>query len=135
IIEDYKDTGRTAVIYELGDLKGNERISRSLYATVNKLSEEGVNTNEVYFVYEGEQLPIDGDNKAPDQYDLYGDGDTQKEINYATVDYNYIPVKEVVSRKYIKKDTSNIWSAKGITTKENEAFQYRLNVVNNLDVD
>src|SRR5690625_1076491 len=135
IAENYKNSGRTAVIYELGDLQGNSSVGKLLNATVNKLSGEGLNTNELYFTYEGEQLPIDGNNKGPDEYDLYGDGDTTKEINYATADYNYLSAKEVVSRKYVQNDGENNWTTNGITTDEKEAFQYRLNVNNYLDND
>ncbi len=129
IVENFQNSGRTAIVYELGDIKASSRNYVSVSATVNKYSHEGLNKNEVYFIYDGEQLPINK-GSAPDRYDLNNNGDTTEILNYASVDYNFVQDKEVTSTKYIKNKDQNNWSITGISMEEEAEFDYRLHVKN-----
>ncbi|MGM8213909.1 isopeptide-forming domain-containing fimbrial protein, partial [Virgibacillus sp. W0430] len=136
IVENYKDSGRTAIIYELGDINASEAKNIYVKAIVNKYSEEDLNTNDLYFVYDGEQLPIRSDlKKAQDKYDLNDNGNTEEFINYANANYNYLQGKEVIATKYIKNKDQNSGSTIGIGTEEGAEFDYRLNIKNYLDKD
>lgn len=147
IVENYANSGRTAYVFEFDNktvrelielypqLGGNERdpfFNVPVQFKVNSLSNVADNrTNEMYLVYDGEQLDItEGSSRKKDHLDLRNNGDREEIIPGSDRTYLYAEEQLVEAHKYIKPDNTDSW---GLVSKVSvgEGFQYRLQVVNN----
>lgn len=147
IVENYANSGRTAYVFEFDNktvrelielypqVGGNERdpfFNVPVQFKVNSLSNVADNrTNEMYLVYDGEQLDItEGSSRKKDHLDLRNNGDREEIIPGSDRTYLYAEEQLVEAHKYIKPDNTDSW---GLVSKTpvGEGFQYRLQVVNN----
>ncbi len=149
VVENYQNSGRTAYVFNLGDKEVEDLVDEYpaqwgspenpnyfeiiVEAKANKLASI-YNTNEFFFVYDGEQVPISDSNKVKDIWDLNNNGETDDEILRATEPFPFNYSKEVLSSKFINDNENKAWGfARDLA--EGQTFNYRLNVLNNSEDD
>ncbi len=142
IIDNYKSTGRKAIVVTLNDFSPNSDSEFMIdvygkinnYATPNGVTTENNNINEVYFLADNfKEIPstvsTSGTSKIADKFDLNGNGKTNDIILGANSKFIAIFGNELRSEKYIKKDGGQFVMG-GIQTNYGESFTYRLTTKN-----
>ncbi|MGF2715662.1 isopeptide-forming domain-containing fimbrial protein, partial [Bacillus cereus] len=149
IVQNYKNTGRTALVWDLGDIRGGDYKPYTtkdfpilrFNTTVNDLSATGNNRNDAYLLADNADdvaLKDDGRYTADDKHDLDGDGKTDDKVIYGGDDYNYAPNKEITLRKSIQNQEmakNDVWSYEGVSSLYGEDVNYKLSLKNYLDVE
>lgn len=136
IIENYKGTGRTALIFKINADRAREEIINRYWKHVDfrihlKIAETilpGQYKNDVYLISKDlTNNPTKG-NKIEDQYDMDEDGDI---TDYISCSSHSITVKTddaIYSQKYIAEKGSENWKTSALLLTEGEEFQYKLKV-------
>lgn len=117
VIENYKNTGRTAVIVDYGDVncKETRRVKLNIVATKQVRHGEGIVEN--YYIYDDNDYisPYKDEMKYVDKLDLDNDGNTNETFTQMKSILNFIPPYELIMNKYVKltDDTSTALGASG----------------------
>ncbi|WP_300772864.1 SpaA isopeptide-forming pilin-related protein [uncultured Acetatifactor sp.] len=143
IQDNYKNTGRTAVILYLDvaevrkildapsqDANGNtiDYVSMTLITDVLPDASVGTFTNEVWLLSDDFE-PITTQASAPDIYDLDGDSDTNEMIRKATSSCIVKSPTGVYAEKLIAP-TNGAWRKTGLFLGVGDDFRYKLCVIN-----
>lgn len=141
IIENYHNSGRSAIIFPLEA----EKVSYAIQSTYDNQARLNFFTkittdaapgySDTYVYITSKELPNDV-NKAgftQDTYDLDSDGSTDDWIA-SGMDQAYVTTaSSIYSEKLIALDGSSNWTKQGLTIKAGSAFQYKLRVKNDTD--
>ncbi|RRC94067.1 Cna B-type domain-containing protein [Erysipelotrichaceae bacterium OH741_COT-311] len=135
VIENYKNTGRTAVIYTVPKIKANEGSIDDFYIVseleATKYAERGNNRVDSFIVYPHNEViqPTDTSFNYVDELDLDDDGD-RNEIFLTTHSFiNYIPPLELLVKNQVGYETQNHGLVE--TGDLGETFYYSLTLFNN----
>lgn len=136
ILENYHNSGRTAVIFHLNA----ENLQRTLatvklakvyfWVQIEQSARPGTVRNEVYVVGDNldeYQVQTGG---AADRYDLNNNGETNDKIAYAFSDATIIAAQSMYAEKFIAPAGSDSWSKQGLLVKAGSDFDYLLEIVN-----
>ncbi|MCR8968515.1 Cna B-type domain-containing protein [Facklamia sp. 7083-14-GEN3] len=147
IVSNYKGTGLTALIWTLSPInliKSNARPGSAyeLYykLKISKYSEIGRNINTVFLSWNNtdEVSPYkSNEGQAEDQFDLNENGRTDDLVSRDSAEINYIPPREVITTKSVKKlSDKNFVSSTGAARLEvGSDGIYEMKVFNNTDQD
>lgn len=111
VVNNYKDTGRTALIWELKPFSFKEkRITSSFngvytinYSTrITEVTKQGLNKNIAYLSWLNNDEVIPYDRSIGDKYDLNGNQSVLDKITYAEESFNYVPPRELIIRKEVQ---------------------------------
>lgn len=144
VIENYHNSGRTALIMHLGQkefikasLKDLNRVRLPfIVADLKGKDDGGTFTNKVYVAGNGihDLENANPDRVTEDVYDLNGNGSTTDKIPYAQSNYTIVAAEGIYARKYIaKNDDLSDASIVTRTFKPGETFNYKLTIKNNTD--
>ncbi|MCI6271625.1 MAG: hypothetical protein MR601_01640 [Erysipelotrichaceae bacterium] len=135
VIENFKNTGRTAVIYTIPEFISADDSLDDFYVStkiqITPYAERGNNRIDSYFVYDKNNVitPLYDSRAYVDALDLDGDGNrNEKYLNvYSFV--NYIPPLELIVKKQVgyEKNTMSMFA----TGDLGEEFYYTISVFNN----
>lgn len=140
IIENYHNSGRTAVIIYLnvdevrktldafkGD--GSSSIYIGFKVGVKHDATPGTYINDAYLVSEDFDEPPTGHGQQPDSLNIQGKG-TDAQIRWDQAGGSIQSVAGIYARKYIAKENSNAWSRDALRLKVGDSFQYKLSMMN-----
>lgn len=108
VIENYKNTGKTAVIIDYKDLEIKDGNYKSeicnLFLKATKNTRRGENIIETYMIYDTNDIvkPYSKDITVADTLDLDDDGDTMEEFMLKKRIITYIPALELILHKDIR---------------------------------
>ena len=140
IIENYHNSGRTAVIFHLNteNLRAvlNSKSGPDIYfgVTIDPDAHPGKIRNYVYVVgddldeYQGKDLQKSGGTE--DIYDLNNNGRTDDRIAYGFDDATIIAAQSIYAEKFIAPAGSDNWSKQGLLVSSGSDFDYSLKVTN-----
>lgn len=104
VIENYKGTGRTAVIYSVPDFdiqKAGDKLEIHLQLEATKYATQGNNTIQTYYTWKDNDFILPGNAKYIDELDLDNDGDRQEAFMTGKAVVNYIPPLELLVSKQV----------------------------------
>ncbi len=135
VIENYKGTGRTALIFKINAEKAREEIIKQhwkhvdfyIYLKIPETILPGDYTNEVYLVSKDLDEPVIRDKKE-DQYDMDGDGQTDDKFSYSKSQITIKTNDSICSQKYIAEGDLNNWKTSALLLTEGDEFRYKLKV-------
>ncbi|QPK93957.1 hypothetical protein HCQ94_05140 [Actinomyces sp. zg-332] len=135
VIPNYKNTGKTAVITELGDLDFSVLKTREIDAryelelTIN--ASRGNNEIENYITYDNNDLvkPLTDSYGKADNLDLDGDGDRDEVFLARSSNINFIPPLELIVTKEVSNTKDNFSFISDIDL--DSEFFYRIKINNN----
>ncbi len=135
IIENYHNSGRTAVIFHLNTENLREALkspSTDIYfgVRINEDAHPGTIRNEVYVVGDNLDEYQESVGSADDIYDLNNNGRTDDKVAYSFSDAVIITSESVFAEKFIAPAGSERWNKQGLTVKAGEDFDYLLKVTN-----
>lgn len=136
ILENYHNSGRTAVIFHLNA----ENLQRTLatvklakvyfWVQIEQSARPGTVRNEVYVVGDNLDEYQGQTGGAADRYDLNNNGETNDKIAYAFSDATIIAAQSIYAEKFIAPAGSDSWSKQGLLVKAGSDFDYLLEIVN-----
>lgn len=136
ILENYHNSGRTAVIFHLNA----ENLQRTLatvklakvyfWVQIEQSARPGTVRNEVYVVGDNLDEYQGQTGGAADRYDLNSNGETNDKIAYAFSDATIIAAQSMYAEKFIAPAGSGSWSKQGLLVKAGSDFDYLLEIVN-----
>lgn len=109
IVPNYNNSGKTAVIYNYGDISRNDQgqmwvVSRVLLDT-SLYAEPGPNKIEMFTTWDSKQPIGAADwNVKPDVYDINKNGDRAENVLTSSVNATFTPPQEIVVRKNVSLD-------------------------------
>lgn len=149
IIYNYKNTGRTALIWTFKPdavLKGSSyrympptTVTADLFkirfgVTAANYTAKGSHTNEAYFIYSNTTgpgaVPI-SQNAVADQWDLDNDGNTTELVAKASWPFTFSPPTELVVHKFVKGALDSSFLPTGGRTLVYYPGDYQIRAVNN----
>lgn len=109
VIENYKKTGRTAVIVDYGDVDYNQTRKVTLNIVATKQVRHGSGIVDNYYVYDDNNYiePYTSGMKYTDKLDLDNDGDNKETFAQVKSELNFIPPYELILNKYAKLPNDN----------------------------
>ncbi len=135
IIDNYKGTGQTALIWEFENPLQQETPYFYVYysAVATKNMTEGFSTNTAYWIWDNNgsensndtQVAVNG-NTMEDKYDFDGDGDLTERVAVAKANVEFVPPKEFVASKYVKGSLDSTETLTGGRTEVGAGFSYKL---------
>ncbi|MCI6759876.1 MAG: prealbumin-like fold domain-containing protein [Clostridiales bacterium] len=137
IIENYYNSGRTAVIFHLNA----ENLKKSLDVhttytdiyfgvTIDQDAHPGKVRNYVYAVGDNLEEYQNQTGGTEDIYDLNNKGQNDDKIAYGYSDATIIAAQSIYAEKFIAPDGSNNWSKQGLLVKTGTNFDYLLKITN-----
>ena len=136
ILENYHNSGRTAVIFHLNA----ENLQRTLatvklakvyfWVQIEQSARPGTVRNEVYVVGDNLDEYQEQTGGAADRYDLNNNGETNDKIAYAFSDATIIAAQSMYAEKFIAPAGSGSWSKQGLLVKAGSDFDYLLEIIN-----
>lgn len=137
IIENYHNSGRTAVIFHLNA----ENLKKSLDVhttytdiyfgvTIDQDAHPGKVRNYVYAVGDNLEEYQNQTGGTEDIYDLNNNGRTDDKIAYGYSDATIIAAQSIYAEKFIAPEGSNNWSKQGLRVKTGTNFDYLLKITN-----
>lgn len=136
IIENYHNSGRTAVIFHLNGENLQKALktppSTDIYFGV-KIDEDarpGTNRNYVYLAGADLDEYPDEVGSAEDIYDLNNNGRTDDRIACSFSDATIIAAQSIYAEKFIAPAGSDDWNRQGLYLKAGSEFDYLLKVTN-----
>ncbi len=138
ILENYHNSGRTAVIFHLNA----ENLQRTLatvqsktatlyfWVQIEQSARPGTVRNEVYVVGDNLDEYQGQTGGAEDRYDLNNNGETDDKIACAFSDATIIAAQSMYAEKFIAPAGSDNWSKQGLLVKAGSDFDYLLEIVN-----
>ncbi|MDY6035490.1 MAG: Cna B-type domain-containing protein [Bulleidia sp.] len=146
-VPNYNDSGLNAVVIRWNSVTArqiNSFLANSdaiqIITRVNSNSTPGHNDNYVLVKYDGEFVHTIEENHMDwgyggipykDNRDIDQDGDTAEVFSATSAYYEYSARNEVLSRKYIARETVDNWNKEGLKTGADTAFRYKLWNYNN----
>ncbi|MBF0777332.1 SpaA isopeptide-forming pilin-related protein [Streptococcus cuniculi] len=136
VIPNYKNTGKTAVIYGFGDVIRNHSKAVDFDVNTTLYAQTGTNEIEHFVTWDNndEYKRWYGKGEYKDDLDLDGDGDTDEVFLRATNNINFIPPREVLVKKFVSLDKSN-WLLTSPYADLGQDVYYKLSVLNNSLID
>ena len=143
IIENYHNSGRTAVIFHLNadnlrySLQNSISNFTSLYfwVTIDESATPGTVRNYVYVVGDNLDEYQDQTGGTEDIYDLNNNGRTDDRIAYSFSDAVIIAAQSIYAEKFIAPADSENWSKQGLSLKAGDHFDYLLRISNETAAD
>ena len=152
VIENYKGTGKTALIWEFGPLENNTgklikgfmhtnyyNIDFNYKIKINK-GANGELQNAAYLGFEGEtkRTPV-SKTSSEDIVDANGNGDSTDKVSKGVVRFKVAPPQELIGVKYVRgSEDTNYISSSGHASAEvngNGVYKLRLQNTNSIDYD
>ncbi len=149
IIYNYKNTGKTALVWDLKDIKANRSLQYSsssfvinYQVEVTKFTIHGKNRNSAYLAWFNakgrNQGEVHFDTRTrylySDRYDFNDNGYTNDVMVWGFLDYNFNDVKEFLINKKVKGYLDNSFSESGLSELARKG-QYLFTVVNNTNTE
>lgn len=136
IIENYKGTGRTALIFKINADKAKDVVNNTFWKNVDiYISLETATTifpgnykNDVYLVSKDLTDDPTHGKKIKDQYDMDEDGNTEDYISCWSHSITIKTDDAIYCQKYIAEKDSENWKTSALLLSEGEDFQYKLKV-------
>lgn len=142
ILENYHNSGRTALIFHLNAENLKESLSSggkfaTIYfgVTIDLDAHPGTVRNYVYAVGDNLEEYRNKTGGTEDIYDLNNNGRTDDKIAYGYSDATIIAAQSIYAEKYIAPAGSDNWSTHGLSVKAGASFDYRLDVTNETSAD
>lgn len=137
VIENYHNSGRTAVIFHLNA----ENLKKSLDVhttytdiyfgvTIDQDAYPGKVRNYVYAVGDNLEEYQNKTGGTEDIYDLNNNGRTDDMIAYGYSDATIIAAQSIYAEKFIAPEGSSNWSKQGLLVKTGTNFDYLLKITN-----
>ena len=134
IIENYHNSGRTAVIFHLNaeNLRKTVAKQADIYfgVTIDLDAHPGSVRNYVYVVGDNLDEYHEKTGGTADIYDLNNNGRTDDQIAYGFSDATIIAAQSTYAEKFIAPADSDNWSKQGLNVRAGEAFDYLLKITN-----
>ncbi len=134
VIENYHNSGRTAVIFHLNveNLRKTVRTQADIYfgVTIDQDAHPGKVRNYVYAVGDNLEEYQNQTGGTEDIYDLNNNGRTDDKIAYGYSDATIIAAQSIYAEKFIAPEGSNNWSKQGLRVKTGTNFDYLLKITN-----
>ncbi|MDO4377906.1 MAG: prealbumin-like fold domain-containing protein [Erysipelotrichia bacterium] len=139
IIENYRNSGRTAVIFHLNA----ENLQKALKSPptdiyfgvrIDEDAHPGTIRNEVYVVGDNLDEYQESVGSTEDIYDLNNNGRTDDKVAYSFSDAVIITSESVFAEKFIAPAGSEHWNKHGLSIKAGTDFDYLLKVTNETNV-
>ncbi len=142
VIDNYKNTGRTAVIFYLNvnevrkvlDASDGEK-GRCLFTFKTSVPADarvGLFENEAW-LYSKDFDRITTQSCAADKYDLDDDGDKEEEIRMSKASCTIKSPAGIYAEKFIAPFNIELWRTKGLFLSVGDKFRYKLSVINAAD--
>lgn len=130
VVNNYKDTGRQAIIFTADKLPRGVYNIAQIEARVSEKAPEGFITNEAFVTFDeegnGNKVTRFGTIKSPPK-DSSG-----RKWQYDSKSMRIVKAREMFAKKYIRNKGDLAWSDTGIVTKSEGEFDYKLSLVNNM---
>ena len=134
IIENYHNSGRTAVIFHLNveNLRKTVKTQADIYfgVTIDQNAHPGTVRNDVYVVGDNLDEYQGKTGGAEDIYDLNNNGRTDDRIAYGFSDATIIASLSTYAEKFIAPAGTDSWSKQGLLVKTGADFDYLLRITN-----
>ena len=136
VIENFRNTGRTAVIYSLPDMTPtlqdiNDTVTIQIKTEASAYAKQGNNQVDGFFTYDNNDviLPWDDSMTYVDELDLDGDGNKQEKFTYRSHNINFIPPLELLMYKNVGLTTDKMQYAE--VGDVGEPFYWKVSINNN----
>ena len=136
VIKNFRNTGRTAVIYSLPDITPtledvNDTIWMDLQIEASPYAKQGNNQVDVFYTYDNNDIiqPWNDDQTYVDELDLDGDGNKKEKFTHRKYDINFIPPLELLMYKNVGLTTDNMKYAE--VGDVGEPFYWKVSINNN----
>ena len=136
VIENFRNTGRTAVIYSLPDMTPtlqdiNDTVTIQIKTEASAYAKQGNNQVDGFFTYDNNDviLPWDDSMTYVDELDLDGDGNKQEKFTYRSHNINFIPPLELLMYKNVGLTTDKTQYAE--VGDVGEPFYWKVSINNN----
>ena len=136
VIKNFRNTGRTAVIYSLPDITPtledkNDTIWMDLQIEASPYAKQGNNQVDVFYTYDNNDIiqPWNDDQTYVDELDLDGDGNKKEKFTHRKHDINFIPPLELLMYKNVGLTTDNMRYAE--VGDVGEPFYWKVSINNN----
>ena len=136
VIENFRNTGRTAVIYSLPDMTPtlqdiNDTVTIQIKTEASAYAKQGNNQVDGFFTYDNNDviLPWDDSMTYVDELDLDGDGNKQEKFSYRSHNINFIPPLELLTYKNVGLTTDKTQYAE--VGDIGEPFYWKVSINNN----
>lgn len=138
IIPNYKDTGKTALIFELGDMN-HDRVPHEYFGnyfkydiqTTNDLR-EGTHRMEGYYFWEDQRGLVDKWNTHVDTLDFDNDGNTKERFErIEDTLITYTQRKDIVTKNYLSSTQTGNYASTAVLDRTTENPYYKFNLFNN----
>lgn len=134
IIENYHNSGRTAVIFHLNveNLRKTVRTQADIYfgVTIDQDAHPGTVQNDVYVVGDNLDEYQGKTGGTADIYDLNNNGRTDDRIACGSADATIIAAQSIYAEKFIAPEGSDNWSKQGLLVNAGTGFDYLLRITN-----
>ena len=136
IIENYHNSGRTAVIFRFtaealrAYWKGNSLAPFTFFVRIDATARPGTVRNDIYVVGDNLEDYQNATGGAVDVYDLDDDGKTDDRIAYAHSDAVIITASSIYAEKFITAAGGDNWTKQGLNLKVGSDFDYLLKITN-----
>ena len=136
VIKNFRNTGRTAVIYSLPDITPtledkNDTIWMDLQIEASPYAKQGNNQVDVFYTYDNNDIiqPWNDSMTYVDELDLDGDGNKKEKFTYRSHNINFIPPLELLMYKNVGLTTDNMRYAE--VGDVGEPFYWKVSINNN----
>ena len=136
VIKNFRNTGRTAVIYSLPDITptledANDTIWMDLQIEASPYAKQGNNQVDVFYTYDNNDIiqPWDNGMTYVDELDLDGDGNKKEKFTHRKHDINFIPPLELLTYKNVGLTTDKTQYAE--VGDIGEPFYWKVSINNN----
>ncbi|MGT2715015.1 SpaA isopeptide-forming pilin-related protein [Streptococcus respiraculi] len=136
VIPNYKNTGKTAVIYDFGDVVRNHEVRVDFSVNTTLYAKTGTNEIEHFVTWDNndEYKRRYGKEEYKDELDLDGDGNTEEGFLRGTNNINFIPPREVLVKKFVSLDKAS-WLLTSPYADLDQDVYYKISVLNNSLID
>ena len=114
IVKNFRNTGRTAVIYSVPDMTPtledkNDAVGIALRVKASPYAKQGNNEVDAYFLYDNNDIiqPWDANQTYVDALDLDGDGNQTEKFSYMKHTINFVPPLELLVSKQVGLTPNN----------------------------
>ncbi|QPK93956.1 hypothetical protein HCQ94_05135 [Actinomyces sp. zg-332] len=139
IIQNYKNTGKTAIICDIGDIDfseiGRRDVNIDYTLNVTPYTSRGINKVENYLLYDDNNIitPRSRERTYIDAMDLDGDGDRDEKFVTLSSNIDFIPPLELIVTKEISPNKESFGFVSDIDLGAD--FFYRIKINNNTVAD
>ena len=136
VVENYHNSGRTAVVFHLNAVNLQRNLAVEKFATLYfwvKIADDarsGKVLNNVYVVGNNLDEYQGATGGTADKYDLNGNGKTDDQVAWSSSEATIIAAQSTYAEKFIAPAGSDDWSKQGIFVKTASDFDYLLKITN-----